>query len=117
MEVFKKALEYALAQEKNKVAIRTRRTYRRHIDTLEKTIEGLKSKLESKDADLDVMGNTINKLNVHLDNKKNEIVDLEGDLREVKTALEDKDKTHSVFLQKFALQTSILNEIHYNIFL
>lgn len=109
MEIFKKAFEFALAHEKSKVALRTRRTYKQHINSLEKTIVGLKSQLVSKDSDLETMGKTIDKLNTHLDNKKSEIVGLEGDLREVKTALEEKDKTHSVVIQKFALQTSIQN--------
>jgi hypothetical protein len=107
MEVFTRALEYTLAHEKTKTAIRTRRTYLNKINVLEKTIVGLRSLLVSKDSGIETMGHTIDKLNVHLDNKKNEIVGLEGELQGVKTALEEKDKVHSVVLHKLTVQNSI----------
>ena len=108
MEIFRKALQCALAHEKNKTAIRTRRTYKKHITVLEQTIVDLKSMIVSKDSNIAGMGTTIHKLNAHLDNKKSEIEGLEGDLQEVKTALEDKDKVHFKVLQKLNVQSSIL---------
>jgi hypothetical protein len=107
MEIFRRALESALAHEKSKTASRTRRTYKKQIIVLEKTIVDLKSVIVSKDSDIACMGNTVNKLNAHLGIKKSEIEGLEGDLRDVKSALEDKDKLHSRVLQKLNVQSSI----------
>lgn len=107
MEIFRKAFECALAHEKNKTAIRTRRTYKKQINVLEKTIVDLKSVIVSKDSDIASKGHTIDQLNVHLDNKKSEIEGLEDELRDVKTALEDKDNVHFKVLQKLNVQSSI----------
>jgi hypothetical protein len=78
MEIFRKALECALAHEKNKTALRTRITYKKHITVLEKTIVDLKSVIVSKDSNIACMGNTIDTLHATLDNKKSEIEGLEG---------------------------------------
>jgi len=58
MEIFRRALEYTLAREKNRTAVYTRRTCKKQIDALEKTIVGLKSLLESKDSNIANMQGT-----------------------------------------------------------
>ncbi len=109
MEIFRKVLESTIAQEKNKTAVFTRRVYRKQIVALEQTIAGLKDQLQSKDNNIEVMGNTVDHLNKHLDSKKSEIMKLEGELLEVKKALEERDKIHALMVQKFTVQSSIFN--------
>eukprot|EP00026_Physarum_polycephalum_P008149 Phypoly_transcript_08227.p1 GENE.Phypoly_transcript_08227~~Phypoly_transcript_08227.p1 ORF type:complete len:470 (+),score=83.09 Phypoly_transcript_08227:70-1410(+) len=107
MEIFRRALETALAHEKSKTAIRTRKTYKKQISVLEKTIVDLKSIIVTKDSDIAGMGKTIDNLHAHLGSKKSEIEGLEGELHEVKSALEDKDKMHSQVLQKLNVQSNL----------
>lgn len=50
---------------------------------------------------------TIIGLHDHLDEKRVEIVGMERDLRDVKRALEERDKAHALMLQKYEVQSSI----------
>lgn len=110
MEIFRKALEITLAREKNKTAIYTRRTCKKQITALEKTIIGLKYQLVTKDTSIANMEQTIGTLNLHLGNKKNEIFGLEDELQGLKSALEEKDKVNAVVQQKYQVQSSILTD-------